>query len=45
MDYPATTTAGPVFASSRIIRWSDLNDEEKDKYARFFAENNISVCS
>lgn len=43
MDFVGASTAGPVFSSSRIIRWSDLGDDEKDKFARFFAENNVAV--
>lgn len=42
-DYGTGSTAGPVFSSSRVITWSDLSDDEKDKFARFFAENNVSV--
>jgi hypothetical protein len=45
MDGITGATAGPVFSSSRIIRWSDLGDEERDKFARFFAENNASVSA
>ncbi len=43
MNFVGASTAGPVFSSSRIIRWSDLGDDEKDKFARFFAENNVAV--
>jgi hypothetical protein len=43
MDGIAGSTAGPVFSSSRIIRWSDLGEDERDKFSRFFAENGVSV--
>jgi hypothetical protein len=33
---------GPVFSSSRIVRWSDCSEAERDAFARFFAEHNVS---
>ena len=33
----------PVFSSSRIVRWSDCSEAEKEHFAKFFAENNVTV--
>jgi hypothetical protein len=41
----AAQTAGPVFSSSRIVRFSDLSEGEKEQYVRFFTENQVHVSS
>jgi len=34
---------GPVFSSSRVLRWSSMTLAEQDQFARFAAENNLAV--
>ena len=35
--------SSPVFSSSRIVKWSNCSEHERDQFTRFFAENNVSV--
>jgi len=32
----------PTFSSSRIVRWADCTDLEREQFAKFFAEHNVS---
>lgn len=36
-------SAGPVFTSSRVLRWSHMSDDEKERLAKFCAESNVTV--
>jgi hypothetical protein len=36
-------SAGPVFSSSRVLRWGNLSEEERERFARFCAESNVAV--
>lgn len=36
-------TAGPAFASSRVLRLSDLSADEQDSFIKFFAEQKLAV--
>lgn len=34
-------TVGPAFSSSRVLRFSELSQEEQDSFVRFFAEQKV----
>jgi hypothetical protein len=33
----------PIFSNARIVRWSELSEDEREKYTRFFVENDVTV--
>jgi len=38
----AASLEAPTFSSSRIVRWADCTDLEREQFAKFFAEHNVS---
>ena len=38
----ASSLEAPTFSSSRIVRWADCSDLEREQFAKFFAEHNVS---
>ena len=38
----ASALEAPTFSSSRIVRWADCTDLEREQFAKFFAEHNVS---
>lgn len=45
MESGSVATAGPVFSSSRVIKFSDLPSDEQESFVRFFAEQKVQVSS